>query len=592
VLAATAALTLQGNALGQTVIYVDDDAAPGGNGLAWATAYQYLQDAIQHAAAAGGPYEIRVAQGAYWPDADAVTPGGTGDRTATFALGTEMFLRGGYAGIGSPTPDHRDPPHLPTVLIGDLFGNDAPEPVASGFAGYGENSYHVVTVTPGPASLIDGVVITGGNATGVETLGGGVLILPAPGFGPAEVTIHSSLVYGNLAVTGGGLCLSDPTDSTELVVAESRFIQNGADSGGAIELGSFYGRSAIRDSSFVRNVADSGGAISASGWGTQLRIERTEFRDSEGSAISTGAYTLTELVDVSFVGNAGMYGGAFYSGWESDVRMWNCSFRRNEALEGGAIFNYGGIPKFEMMNCELVGNYADTRGGAMSCLDSNVMLANCTVVGTEAEDCDVVNCILFFNKAASGFGPQIGLGEDLTYGSWTAIDLKLEHTDLEGGVPDVHVSPLLWNHTITPREVVDEDPRFVDQGISWLSWSYDSVELSAASPCRDGGDNALVRPDVFDLDGDGDTIEPTPFDFAGGDRFVATLGPDAVVDHGAFERQRCDTDLDGDGKVGFSDLSMLLVQWGPCSGCAADIDADGVVGYGDLPILLALWGPC
>ena len=30
----------------QTTVYVDDDAAPGGDGLSWATAYQFLQDGL------------------------------------------------------------------------------------------------------------------------------------------------------------------------------------------------------------------------------------------------------------------------------------------------------------------------------------------------------------------------------------------------------------------------------------------------------------------------------------------------------------------------------------------------------------------
>ena len=46
------------------------------------------------------------------------------------------------------------------------------------------------------------------------------------------------------------------------------------------------------------------------------------------------------------------------------------------------------------------------------------------------------------------------------------------------------------------------------------------------------------------------------------------------------------------GKVGFSDLTALLSQWGPCPGCAADVDGDGEVGFSDLTALLSQWGPC
>ena len=48
-------------------------------------------------------------------------------------------------------------------------------------------------------------------------------------------------------------------------------------------------------------------------------------------------------------------------------------------------------------------------------------------------------------------------------------------------------------------------------------------------------------------------------------------------------------DLDGDGVVGGSDLSILLAAWGTKGG-AADLDQDGWVGGSDLSILLASWG--
>ena len=54
----------------------------------------------------------------------------------------------------------------------------------------------------------------------------------------------------------------------------------------------------------------------------------------------------------------------------------------------------------------------------------------------------------------------------------------------------------------------------------------------------------------------------------------------------------CPEDLDGDGSIGFGDLTFLLSQWGPCAGCPADLDGDDVVGFGDLTQLLAKWGPC
>jgi len=51
-------------------------------------------------------------------------------------------------------------------------------------------------------------------------------------------------------------------------------------------------------------------------------------------------------------------------------------------------------------------------------------------------------------------------------------------------------------------------------------------------------------------------------------------------------------DLNGDGSVGFADLTILLQNWGPCSPgpCLGDIDEDGTVGFSDLTSLLNAWG--
>jgi len=53
----------------------------------------------------------------------------------------------------------------------------------------------------------------------------------------------------------------------------------------------------------------------------------------------------------------------------------------------------------------------------------------------------------------------------------------------------------------------------------------------------------------------------------------------------------CPWDIDGDGDVGASDLSLLLGAWGT-NFPPADFDGDLIVGSGDLAALLGAWGPC
>jgi hypothetical protein len=70
-----------------------------------------------------------------------------------------------------------------------------------------------------------------------------------------------------------------------------------------------------------------------------------------------------------------------------------------------------------------------------------------------------------------------------------------------------------------------------------------------------------------------------------------------VIDVSSCVFDLCAADVDGDGSVGFNDLSTLLGLWGPCPNpqeqCGdADIDEDGSVGFNDLTLLLGNWGPC
>jgi len=48
-------------------------------------------------------------------------------------------------------------------------------------------------------------------------------------------------------------------------------------------------------------------------------------------------------------------------------------------------------------------------------------------------------------------------------------------------------------------------------------------------------------------------------------------------------------DLDGDGRVGSSDLGLLISSWGPCPGCSADLNQDGRVDARDLGELIVAW---
>jgi len=78
---------------------------------------------------------------------------------------------------------------------------------------------------------------------------------------------------------------------------------------------------------------------------------------------------------------------------------------------------------------------------------------------------------------------------------------------------------------------------------------------------------------------------------APGARFIAVMPPSKADRNGNLVPDACEVrlgDLDGDGRVGPSDLAILLAAWG--SSGPADLDGDGTVGAADLAALLAVWG--
>lgn len=174
---------------GGKVIYVDRSATgPSPNGTTWYRAFRNLQDAL--AGATSGD-EIHIADGTYDPDqGTGQTPG---DREASFDIPDGVILRGGYAGYGASNPDARDLTAHPTILSGDLNGDDL-----WGILNRDDNSYHVVTIDGG--AKLDGLTIVNGQADGPypHHSGGGILIQAG------DPIIVNCTLGANKAVYGGG----------------------------------------------------------------------------------------------------------------------------------------------------------------------------------------------------------------------------------------------------------------------------------------------------------------------------------------------------------------------------------------------------
>ena len=74
----------------QTILHVDKDASPGGDGQSWGTAFDTLQDALA-AVTPFTPTQVWVAQGAYTPDqGGGQTPGNQGARVRDAESGGDL----------------------------------------------------------------------------------------------------------------------------------------------------------------------------------------------------------------------------------------------------------------------------------------------------------------------------------------------------------------------------------------------------------------------------------------------------------------------------------------------------------------------
>ena len=115
--------------------------------------------------------------------------------------------------------------------------------------------------------------------------------------------------------------------------------------------------------------------------------------------------------------------------------------------------------------------------------------------------------------------------------------------------------------------------------------------LGAGTPLSVGQTTVLDSSDPIivtrgNLDGVGGedlflVSQPTGSNFTGFNQVMPFLGVAGLQG-----------DLDGDGVVGTSDIAILLLDFGPCTGtpCPSDLDGDGEVGTGDIAFLLLLFG--
>lgn len=225
--AALAAVELRGEAA-PSVIYVRKGGR--GNGSSW----RYAMGDLQAALAVVKPgQQIWVAAGAYFPTE-------RDDRHASFVVPDSVRLYGGFAGYETDLYQRQWDKHL-TILSGEI-GEPGPE----------DNSYTVVyTEWVGAHTLVDGFVITGGYADGVQQLGdprrcGGGWYNNGTG-GQSSPTIANCLFIHNYARDGAGFYSSANNGEANPTFLDCQFVNNRADlDGGGLFFDSREGKSEVQ----------------------------------------------------------------------------------------------------------------------------------------------------------------------------------------------------------------------------------------------------------------------------------------------------------------------------------------------------------
>ncbi|NNF43628.1 MAG: hypothetical protein HKN62_11410 [Phycisphaerales bacterium] len=357
----------------ESILYVDA-AAPGGDGTSWATALRSLQDGLSAAQRARGLVsEVRVAGGTYRPD-DGETQT-AGDRSASFSFVGGVAVRGGFGGLAAADPDTQDPIRFPTVLDGDLLGDDEPD-----FTNRSDNAYHVVRgVTGGGGGTgddtrLEHVVIRGGNADGrtPDDRGGGVLLTAGP-----TPRLVECVIEDNDARHGGGVSVAGAAVFESVLVQDNRAALSG---GGAHLAGD---ASQWDGGRFLSNRATLGAGVFADG--STATLDGTEFRDNaadfEGGGLAADGGGL-DLLGCRFTRNVSAGDGGGLALTATATTLSSCKFVENTAERGGGARLLGDAST--LVTCTFLDNTAGT-GGGLAGINADVQLASCPFTGNEAE---------------------------------------------------------------------------------------------------------------------------------------------------------------------------------------------------------------
>lgn len=505
-------------------IFVDADAAMGGNGINWGTAYKYLQDAL----AVAGPNDvIWVADGEYFVDQDDANPLGTADRRATFQIDDDIKLYGGFNGTETQIEQRRPATNV-TILKG-IIRKDilSPEP-GCGDHPDDEGACEGVNAPAGVSrSCCEAVCFVDVTCCVLEWDECCTQIALA-GFECCGPALHVVTVGANTTASAiiDGFTIRDGLANRANKAGDT----NRNDGAGML----VFGSPTVSRCIFTNNIAfDKGSGAAAFNEDKVPTFSNCVFHDNGNPSLLCGGEPAVR----------GNHGGGFAS-FQSSPTLSNCLFYDNEAR---------------------------SRGGAISvelgtCIDENAICGEVTLV----------NCTIVDNTVSHVFGDGGGIyaeGVLLTIDNCIFYNNRIDVIEdedaqiwLSGVNDDIDYSCIEGLSAIVGIGNIGDDPEFVDPAAA-------NYRLQDTSPCVNAGnlDDTIIPDDLLDIDDNGIFFEAMPEL----DLLMRVL---AVVDMGAYENGTCEWDLDGDCVVEPNDLILLLGAWGAPYGAPDLIELLGAWG--------------
>ncbi len=504
--------TSTGTCVPQTM-YVDAGSRGPDTGDSWASAYTDLQHALTGAIAGD---QIWVAAGDYRPN---LRYPEINNPLASFHVPDGVALYGGFSGAETAL-DQRDWQHNATLL-------------------YGNGVYHVVTTASvGPSTILDGVTITGGYASGINPNGGGAGWYNYHGsptirnctfdrnyavsVGGGLFNDHGSPLLANVVfqnntgeVFGGGLANYGGTPTLRDVAFRKNRVMNGLIGGGGGFSNTGGGSARLNGVSFEENISPgyAGGLYNDSSTATITRASLTSNRGVYGGAITNIGNGTLVISDATFLSNASQE-GAGIANYNSNITLQYATFRHNSATyAGGGIYVQYSTDTVALHTLVFTGNYAH-QGGGVAFNGSAGSLSNATFVG---------------NNAWYGGG---------LFGIYSALvasnSIVWNNSSLEGGPAsgvDMRYS-LVQGGAAGPGNT-SADPRFVNSlgADNTIGTDDDDLRLRAGSPAIDAGDNlTLPAAATTDIQGSPRRVDDPSAPDAG-------LGGNPQIDMGAYEYQ-------------------------------------------------------